>query len=119
MRVPFCTWTHYKTREVSTEMLSYPEEYRDGFEWRELGEFDAQMAVTSIERGRSAARFILVDVVTLIKYPMFMVSMLDLLHKNVVTCGRVYTTWEPCKKGANYGLMQSKSVKGLTSGSYV
>lgn len=113
MRVPFLFGETYH------EMLSYPEEQAKGFEWRELGEFDAQLAITTIERGRSAARFVLVDVVTLVKYPMFMVSMLDLLHKNVITCGRVYTTWEPCKKGTNYGLMQSKSIRGLTGSSEV
>ena len=109
MRVPFC----HKAHDDSWEMLSYPEEYLHGFEWRDLEPFTGQMAITSIERGRSAARFVLVDVVTLIKYPMFMVSMLDLLHKNTVTCGRVYTLWEPCKRGANYGLMQSRDLTAL------
>lgn len=103
MLVPF--GTSYTSDGVN--MLSYPETYRVGFEWREVGSFTAIMQVSGMERGRSAARFILTDTQTGIDYPMFMTDMLDLIKRRHLMEGRVVGNWEPKKRGSNYGVKLS------------
>ena len=65
-----------------------------------------EMLVVGMERGRSAARFILEDVDTGTRYPMFMSSMVDLLSSaEHISWGVIWReNWIVVKKGTNYGI---------------
>lgn len=73
-------------------------------EWREITEFDLELQLEDIERGRSAARFIWVDPATGAKYPMFMTDMKNLVLSVTMERGLVMGTWTVVKRGANYGI---------------
>lgn len=104
MRTP----TQFKDNKL-IRMLSYPETYLAGFTWIDIPKFQAQMIITGMERGRSAARFTVKDIGTGIEYPVFMSDMLTLVTTTDVIKG--YTDllyWEVCKKGSNYALRVAK-----------
>jgi len=85
-------------------MLDYPG-WRHEQSWRLLEPFDASMTVLNVERGRSAARFWLVDDGGF-RYPMFLTDMLTLLlNYGVMAGGRTpRICWGATKRGANYGI---------------
>lgn len=97
-------------------MMSYPigwsvpsdtpnaDSYRDRYTSIEpepviLPPFEATLRVVSYERGRSAMRFILQDVVTGIKYPMFLSDVFQYLEG-----AEIQRLWRPVKKGSDYGI---------------
>lgn len=73
-------------------------------EWKLVLPFQASMRVVDMERGRSAARFILQST-TGIRYPVFMTDMLDIMMKEEIKYGYIpRATWKAVKRGQNYGL---------------
>ena len=73
-------------------------------EWRENYEFDETLTVESMERGRSAARFILKDEHGR-RYGMFMTDMLDLIQTaELIAYGHIDARWTFVKRGSNYGI---------------
>jgi len=73
-------------------------------DWRPNQVFRAILMIDNVERGRSAARFILKDKEG-VKYVMFMTDMLDLLKHGTVGGGKTeYVAWRFCKRGQNYGI---------------
>lgn len=71
---------------------------------QELPPFEATMRVVGMETGRSAKRLILEDQATGKKYRMFVADIVNQL-KGVDLVG----TWEPCKRGQNYGIRKVKN----------
>lgn len=96
-------------------MLDYPAWWMD-MTWRVLEPFDARMSVVSVERGRSAARFVLEDERGM-RYPLFMADMLDLVRTWSVDAGRTpELRWAPVKRGQNYGLRAISTPAGDEEG---
>jgi hypothetical protein len=104
MKVP--TATSYKTDKL--EMLSYPETYRKDFEWIELEPFTAVMRVVDYSRGRSSVTFTLVDQATGHMFHMFPVDAIEMIKTCDLHNGETANVWEPCKRGANYGIRIKK-----------
>lgn len=91
--------------ERGPAMLDYPG--WDQVEWRQLDEFEAQLQLISMERGRSAARFWWRDVNTGIFYPMFMKEAMGVITTATIIAGVMQPSrWKTCKRGANYGIMR-------------
>lgn len=86
-------------------MLPFPHLWSSAIvEMRPNAPFRATLEVVSIERGRSAARFVLRDTTTGTEYPMFMVDVLDMMRAGIRKGGRITGLWQAGKRGANYGL---------------
>ena len=83
--------------------LPYAEEWRE-LEWRENYTFDATMEVTGFMRGRSAARWRVVDKETSVVYDMFMSEFNDMMKQTTIKKGVVSGNWTFCKKGSNYSI---------------
>lgn len=83
--------------------------HRSG-EWVENGEFDDVLKVVNIERGRSAAHFILEDGEKR-KYVMFITDMLDAIQRAEIYQGTLAGTWTFCKRGQNYGIRLTKAAQ--------
>ena len=88
-------------------MQSYPAP--NGYPaWRttmvETPPFEATMVVVGMETGRSAKRLILRDVNTGKTYPMFVADIVKWLEDMPLTA-----TWEPCKRGQNYGIRKARA----------
>jgi hypothetical protein len=85
-------------------LLDYPEAWR-GLQWRLLEPFEASLTVLGVERGRSAARFVLGDDDGY-RYPLFMTDMLTLLTSYGVEGGgrTPRLCWGATKRGTNYGI---------------
>ncbi|WP_416565071.1 hypothetical protein [Nocardia testacea] len=91
--VPYCTRTG--------NMLAYPDR---SSEMRTNAPFTGALRIVSVERGRSAARFILEDKATGHQYPMFLTDMLAVMQHATVDKGVISGRWIGCKRGQNYGL---------------
>ena len=85
------------------KFLVYPEPWKD-LSWRPNYTFNATMEIKGMIRGRSAARFRLVDMETLEQYEMFMSELLDMLKSTTIEEGVVDGEWTFCKKGKNYSI---------------
>lgn len=78
--------------------------YQKAGEWRDNYEFEATLTVESMERGRSAARFILRDEHGR-RFTMFMTDMLELIQTaELIAYGHIDGRWTFQKRGANYGI---------------
>lgn len=102
---------YYKnTGHLAEWAASYSEHLYD---WQPNEPFEVnRMDIVSMERGQSAARFILEDMSTGIRYPMFMSSMLALVKGASILFGEVWDAqWIVVKKGANYGIELYGGVK--------
>jgi hypothetical protein len=84
--------------------LSYPD-WRHN-EWRDNYEFSTTLKIIDIERGRSAARFILEDEEGH-TYQMFMKDMMNLLQGQ-----KLEGNWTFCKRGSNYGITPALEKNG-------
>jgi hypothetical protein len=74
-------------------------------EWRDNYEFDATLIIDGIRRGQSAARFLLMDSDTGVRYEMFMTDALDMLQRaEMIAYGHIEGHWTFCKRGMNYGI---------------
>lgn len=91
--------------KTTGNLLSYAlaEEEEVGVDFRKNEPFEMTMKITDMERGMSAARFILTDEQGK-TYPMFMSSMLKLLQTSIVINGSVLGMWIVVKRGSNYGI---------------
>ena len=72
-------------------------------EWKDNYEFETEMRIESISRGRSSATFILYDTEQR-RYSMFMTDMLTLLKSGKVEKGTVSGRWTFQKRGQNFGV---------------
>ena len=82
--------------------LHYPEFHsRLGGEWKDNFKFNQTMKIVTIERGRSAAYFILEDEHE-VRYTMFCTDIVGLL-KGISFTGE----WEFVKRGRNFGIKKS------------
>lgn len=87
------------------ELMEYPETWSDNpIEWRSNDPFEATLELQSMERGRSAARFVWKDDKTNTYYPMFMSGMLDLAQNSNIFGGLTQGKWIVVKRGSNYGI---------------
>lgn len=81
-------------------------------EWRPNTPFGAELTVAGIERGRSAAHFVMnfddpQRPGTRVRAVMFMADMLDLLTSPAeIRNGKVTDLWHVRKRGQNYGLVR-------------
>lgn len=103
MKVP--TATNYKTGKL--EVLSYS---GPGCEWANLGPFTAIMRVVDYERGCSSVTFTLIDQATGYMYHMFPVDAIEMIRTCDLHNGETSNVWEPCKRGANYGIRIAKGA---------
>lgn len=84
-------------------MRHYPESWNGGLVWKDNDQFFARMKVVGMERGRSAARFIVEDTSTGKRYPLFMKDMLEMIQ------GQEFLgTWSARKRGQNYGIHRDR-----------
>jgi hypothetical protein len=91
MKIPF---------NETGEMLSWAPPGHEIF--KENFEFKATMRVIGIQRGRSAAKYILKSGGK--SYTMFMSEMLDMIKATTISTGIVGGLWTFCKRGTNYSL---------------
>lgn len=88
-------------------METYPRSatsWQPGSEWRPNAPFEAALRVVGTERGQSAARFILEDTTTGVRYPLFMTELLAIIQNATIDHGVITGRWIGCKRGANYGI---------------
>lgn len=71
--------------------------------WMDNEPVKMTLTLNSMERGRSAARFIWKSEDGR-KYPMFMTDMLALIKEHVIDHGKVEAEWIVKKRGQNYGV---------------
>jgi hypothetical protein len=95
--------------------LHYPERrYRwpsegggyDEPEWVDNFEFDDELEIVGIKRGRSAAYFLLKSVTTGKEYTMFMKDLMEFLNGQ-----KLKARWTFQKRGANFGVRKIKEKK--------
>lgn len=80
-----------------------------GAVWRLGDEFKAVLSIDSMERGRSAAFFWMLDSATGRKYCMFMADMFEVMKNYSLVHGNTPNlTWTYSKRGQNYGIKVKK-----------
>lgn len=90
--------------KTTGNLLSYVYDDEDSrVDFRKNVPFEATMKFTDMERGQSAARFIVTDEHGK-TYPMFMSSALKLLQSSIIINGSVLADWIVVKRGSNYGI---------------
>lgn len=87
--------------------LHYPERHYSGSgfvepEWVDNFEFDDELEITGIKRGRSAAYFILKSITTGKEYTMFMKDLMEFLQGT-----KLQSRWTFQKRGSNYGIRKA------------
>lgn len=88
----------------SGDMVSWTYGDDQTVEWRPNTVFSAAMTLVDMERGRSAARFIVKDDAGH-SYYLFMKDFMELLQKHSMQAGRTPPLkWQYCKRGTNYGV---------------
>lgn len=88
----------------------YPNERAEGFCWLPNDSFVSLLDIVYTERGQSAARFVLENAATGLKYRMFLTDMLDLARNATIMKGAVSARWGFVKRGANYGIKLVENV---------
>jgi len=85
--------------------MTYHEDWK-GIIWIQNFVFEDTLKVVGLERGRSAARFVLESVTDNKRYPMFMSGILDILKRPrmVIEEGKIKGYWSFHKKGSNYAV---------------
>ena len=87
------------------KFVVYPEIWRHkNLEMKPNFTFNATMEFKGFIRGRSAARFWLVDMQTLDRYEMFLSEFNDMMQQTTIEEGVVDGEWTFCKKGKNYSI---------------
>lgn len=81
-----------------------PGETGPQIQWRDNDPFTDTLVLVSMERGRSAARFIWLNEACTIRYPMFPMDLLDVAILCGITNARVTGEWIVMKRGANFGI---------------
>lgn len=71
--------------------------------WIDNHIFKKEMTVDHVTRGRSSAKFILIDEKG-IKYEMFLKGFSEMIKKTTIKKGKVAGKWCYVKRGANYGI---------------
>jgi hypothetical protein len=84
-------------------LMGYASEYMDNIDWQENKPFWELFTLVDVERGRSAAKFILEDGQGH-QYPMFLSSALLMMQKCNIIEGAVSANWMVVKRGSNFGL---------------
>lgn len=72
--------------------------------WKENFEFEDELYVLGMSRGRSAANFTLVSQTNGKSYNLFMTDMVDMLQNGVINKGKIKGKWTFVKRGQNYGI---------------
>ena len=96
---------HYPPPKEAVENPNVPIGKRPTLEWREVRPWHDTMLVTGIQRGRSAAFFLMIggergqD-----SFPMFLSDFADMVKTATVERGTVTGWWVVVKKGQNYGI---------------
>ncbi|MGW1743947.1 hypothetical protein ACWCPQ_34715 [Nocardia sp. NPDC001965] len=72
--------------------------------WRPNEPFKVALRVVGTERGQSAARFVLKDTASGVRYPLSMTELLAIVQMTTIERGVVLGRCVGCKRGANYGI---------------
>ncbi len=78
-------------------------------EWRDPAPFNATLVLLGMCRGRSAANFTFRNKATGAVYTVFMKDLLLMVQDARWVQGSITGDFEPCKRGANYGVRLCKA----------
>jgi hypothetical protein len=79
-------------------------------EWHDNDVFHATMSIEEgVTSGRSAKYLHLKDVITGVRYPIFVADFLDLALNSLIDHGVVSGRWVGQKRGKNYGIRRAKA----------
>lgn len=103
--VQYASWYEIE-RQFGTDASRKANRITVGPIWKPNEVFEANLAIESISRGRSAAHFDVKNMQTGAKYTMFLTDFLNLLKKHTLDRGETpRLKWQFTKRGANFGVM--------------
>lgn len=77
-------------------------------EWRDPAPVTGTLVINDTARGRSAAYFTAAMKETGAKFCVFITDLLDMIRDERFAKGEITATFEPCKRGMNFGLRLAK-----------
>lgn len=98
------TWKRGSENEEMTFYHSFPIRVALPLKWEEAAEFKDTFVLSGTERGRSAARLVLVSVTNNNRYQMFFADFVDMVAKVNLLKGVFTGRFIGVKKGTNYAI---------------
>jgi len=86
------------------KIYEYNQNGSDCYKWVQNHMWSDTMVLDGLERGRSAAHFIIYSEVSGKRYYMFMKDMVDMIKNHTIENGRISGCFTYAKRGQNYGI---------------